>query len=57
MELVLKSDNSNSCKNYGQADSRGNETAGPATFPALCEAGTGKGQGDSRRDSVSGTKT
>lgn len=52
MELVLKSDNSNRCKNYSQADSKENKTAGPATFPTLCKAGAGKGQGDSRKDSV-----
>lgn len=52
MKLVLKSDNSNRCKNYGQADRKENKTAGPATIPSLCEAGARKGQGDSRRDSV-----
>lgn len=43
MEMLFKSDHSDSCKNYGQGESRGNSIAGPATFPTLGDAGAGKG--------------
>lgn len=56
-EIVTKSDNSDSRKNCGQAERRGNWTARPARVPTQCDAGAEKGRGDSRRDAVQGTKT
>ena len=47
MEIVIKSDNSDGCENCGQAERRGNWTAGPDTVPTQCDTGAGKAQGDS----------
>lgn len=56
MELVFKRDPSDSRTSSGQAGSRGNLTAGSAVFQTPCDAGAGKGQGDSRGDGIQGTK-
>lgn len=54
--MVFKGDRSDRFKSYGQAESRGTPTAGSAAFQTPCDAGAGKGQGDSRGDGVQGTK-